>query len=198
MSLGSLKDTLEPASLARIEEALAPPVALRAKKDFEIEVEAAGEGTFTLALVAQKLVARKGFSKRPIVSFQISKGGWPLVSRVLTDALAGFPRAPELARALPRIKAPNAGDLDLVLAATEKLPDVCVRFEVKGRGTYAASRGPADEAAHELFVTLDGVALEGVLDGDPLTTLKADVKGDRAILPTVLAAFAPITKLLKG
>jgi hypothetical protein len=198
MALDSLKDTLEPASLARIEEALAPPLALRARKDFEIEVEAAGEGTFTLALVAQKLVAKKGFSKRPLVSFQISKGSWPLLARVLTEALAGFPRAPELARALPRMKAPKAGDLDAVLAATEKLPDVCVRFDLKGKGTYAASRGPADEAAHELFITLDGAAVEGVLDGKPLASLKVDVKGDRAILPTVLAAFAPITKLLKG
>jgi hypothetical protein len=194
----SLKETLEPATLQRIEDALAPEVALRAKKDFEIEVEAAGEGTFTLALVSQKLTAKKGFAKKPLVSFQIGKGGWALLQRELSEALEGFPRAPELKRALDRMKSPKPGDLDAVLAAVEKLPDVCVRFDVRGKGTFAASRGPADEAGHELTVIIDGAALDGLLDGKPLSSMKADVKGDRAILPTVLAAFAPITKLLKS
>lgn len=199
MSIPStLKAALEPAVLADVEAALAPPVELRARRDFEIEIEAVGEGTFTLALVNQRLVAKKGFAKKPLVSAHVSKGGFDLVRRVLDAALAGFPAAPELARSLARLRAPRPGDLDAVLAAIEKLPDVCIRCDVKGIGAFALSRGPMDEAAHELRMTIDAAALEGVVAGKPFASLKAELSGDRGVVPTVLAAIAPLTALLRA
>jgi hypothetical protein len=192
----TLAQTLAPEVMKAVEAALAPPMELRARARFELEIEAAGEGTFVMLIDAGVVTAKKGFAKDPLVSAFIPRGGWRLLQRELQAAVDGFPRAPELRRRVEALKSPRPGELDTLLAALGKLEDAAVRFEVKGIGTYVVARGPVDEATRILKVGLDPAHVDAVLGGAPLSTLKGDISGDRGVLGAVAAALAPALKRL--
>ena len=61
-------DTLKPAVLSALETALAPVLEKRASVVVEVEIEAVGEGTFTIRYADRLLTAKKGFAKQPLVS----------------------------------------------------------------------------------------------------------------------------------
>ncbi|OGQ21629.1 MAG: hypothetical protein A2138_09870 [Deltaproteobacteria bacterium RBG_16_71_12] len=194
---GTLAACLAPDVLSALEGALAPPLPLRAKGRFEVEIEAVGEGTFTLTVDAGAVSANKGFAKAPLVSALVGKGAFPFVQRLLQAALDGFPAAPRLAKGLAAGRAPRPGDLDLALAALTRIKDACLRFEVKGAGSYALARGPVDEATNVLTVVVDAKAVEGALAGAPLSTLKLELKGDRGVLTSVVAALGPVIERMR-
>lgn len=194
---GTLAACVQPAVLAALEAALAPPLPLRAMGRFEVEIEAAGEGTFTLAVEAGVVSAHKGFAKDPLVSALVGKGAFPLVQRLLQAALDGFPHAPRLAQGLSAAKTPRPGDLDAALAALSRIKDACLRFDVRGAGAFALARGPIDEATNELTLAVDAKAVDGVLAGAPLSSLRLELKGDRGVLTSVLAALAPIVERMR-
>ncbi|MBI1947146.1 MAG: hypothetical protein HYS27_15730 [Deltaproteobacteria bacterium] len=193
----TLAACLQPDTLEALEAALAPPRPLRAKARFEVEIEAAGEGTFSLTVDGGVASAKKGFAKDPLISAHVAKGGFPFVQRLLQAALDGFPLAPRLAKGLAAGRAPRPGDLDVALAALARLKDACVRFDVKGGGSFALARGPVDEATSVLTVVVDAKAVEGALAGAPLSTLKLELKGDRGVLTSVLAALGPVIERMR-
>lgn len=193
----TLAATLAPEVVAVVEAALAPPLELRAKAHVEMEIEAAGEGTFVLVVDAGKVSTKKGFAKDPLLSAVVPKGGWALLQRELQAAVDGFPSAPQLRRQVEAFKAPRPGEIDALLAALVKLKDAAIRFEVKGVGTYALARGPVDEATRVLTVKLDPAQIDALLAGAPVTALKADVSGDRSVLTAVAAALAPALQRMR-
>jgi hypothetical protein len=193
----TLAACLQPELLAALETALAPPAPLRAKARFEVEIEAAGEGTFTLAVDGGVASAKKGFAKVPLISAHVGKGGFPFMQRLLQAALDGFPQAPRLAKGLAAGRAPRPGDLDAALAALSRLKDACVRFEVKGAGSFALARGPVDEATNVLTLVVDAKAIDGALAGAPLSSLQFVLQGDRGVLTSVLAALGPVIERMR-
>lgn len=195
---GTLAACLQAEVLASLEAALGPPMSLRARGRVELELEVAGEGTFTVTMDAGVVSAKKGFARDPLISASIGKGGFSLVQRLLQGAMEGFPRAPALARVVEASRAPRAGDLDAVVASLARLKDACVRLEVKGAGTYAVARGPVDEATQVLTISLDAAALEGALGGAPLSSVRLDLKGDRGVLTAALAALAPLVDRMRA
>ncbi len=196
----TLAATLDAAVLGVLEEKLAPPPELRAKARVEFEIEAAGEGTFTIVVDGGKLSAKKGFAKAPLVAAAIPRGGWALLQRELQAVVDGLPAAPQLKAELDKLRAPKPGDLDVVVAAVQKIDDARVDFDIKGAGAsgkYSVARGPVDEATRVLAVSLDAAAIDAVLAGASPTTLKASVGGDRGLLTAVLAALAPVVRLVR-
>ena len=194
----TLAATLAPDVLKVLEDVLAPPPALRAKARIEIELEAAGEGTFTITVDGPNpMTAKKGFAKDPLISVHIAKGGWPLLQRELQALADGLPNAPDLRRQVDALKNPKPGELDTLVAAAKKIVDASVRFDVKGGGVYALARGPIDEATRVLKIALDVAEIDKVLNGAPLTTVKAGISGERGVLTTVASAMAPLLERLK-
>ena len=185
------------AMIAELDKALGPPPELRAKTRVEIEIEAVGEGTFTIVVEPGALTAKKGFAKSPLVAIAISKGGWPLLQREIQAAVDGLPAAPALKQKLDQLRAPKPGELDLVIAALAKLQDACVRFQVKNGGEYAVARGPVDEATRVLTIGLDAADIDKVLAGAPPTTVKATTSGDRGVLTAGVAALGPVLNRLR-
>lgn len=195
---GSLAATLAPDVLTALEDKLAPPPALRAKARIEIEIEAAGEGTFTIVVDgANPMSAKKGFAKDPLVSVHIAKGGWPLIQRELQALADGLPNAPAIRKHVDALRAPKPGELDVLVAATKKITDASVRFDVKGGGVYAVARGPIDEATRVLKIALDAAEIDKVLAGAPPSTVKTGISGDRGVLTTVASAMAPLLERLR-
>ncbi len=188
---------LQGPALAALEAALAPPMPLRARGRFELEIEAAGEGTFTVVVDGGAVTAKKGFAKDPLVSALVGRGAFPLVHRLLQAAVDGFPEAPRLAHGLAAAKAPRVGDLDAALAALTRIRDACLRLDVKGAGAVALARGPIDEATRELTITVDVKAIDAVLAGAPMATLALSLSGDRGVLTSVLAALGPIVERMR-
>ena len=188
---------LQPDVIAALDAALGPPLPLRAQMRFEVELEAAFEGTFTMLVDAGRATAKKGFAKDPLISVAIGKNAFPFVQRLLEAAMAGFANAPALAKGLAAAKAPRPGDLDLVLSGLAKLKDACLRIEVKGAGSYAIARGPVDEATSVLTVLVDAAAVEAALAGASLSTVKVALKGDRGVLTAALAALAPLVERMR-
>jgi hypothetical protein len=194
----TLKATLEAATLSALEQALAPPPAQRSSAAVELELEADGEGTFTLTYKDRAVTAKKGFAKRPLVSARLGKGAWPLLREQLQSAVDEFPAAPELASRLKAWRSLGAADLDAVVAALTKLADgIAVRFDVAGAGTITLARGPVDEATRELVVGLDAAKLRALLSGAALSSLSASIKGDRSVGTAALAALGPVLAKLK-
>lgn len=195
---GTLAATLAPELLRALEDLLAPPPALRAKARIEIELEAEGEGTFTITVDGDKpMSAKKGFAKDPLICVHIAKGGWPLLQRQLQALADGLPQAPELRRHVDALKQPKPGELDALVTAVKRITDASVRFDVKGGGVYAVARGPIDEATRVLKVALDGAAIDKVLNGAALTTVKAGIGGDRFVLTSIASAMAPLLERLR-
>src|SRR5581483_10026622 len=102
----TLADTLKPDVLAELEKKLAPPPELRAQAHVEFEIEAAGEGTFTVVVERGSIAAKKGFAKDPLIAASIPKGGWALLQRELQAVVDGLPNAPALAQKLDLLRAP--------------------------------------------------------------------------------------------
>lgn len=177
------------AQVEALNEALGPPMTQRAKGQFEVEVEAAGEGTFTLRYDDGVLTGKKGFAKGdPLLSAAIPKGGWPFLQRLLQAAVDGFPNAPQLARRQAIGRELPAADLQALLDGVSKLRDV--RFDItlsgagpKGKATYAIARGLLDEATREVKVQLNAERIERVLDGGSVEALRAA----KVSMPTGLA-----------
>lgn len=200
----SLAATLAPDVLKQLEDLLAPPPHLRARHRLQIEIEAAGEGTFTLAVDGPVPVsAKKGFAREPFLSIQIAKGSWSLLQRELQLLVDGLPGAPALKRHVDTIRNPKPGELDALVDAAMKIKDACVKFDVKGSpgapgGTFAVARGPVDEATRVLKIGLDAAEIFAVLEGRaPPSSIKASIGGDRGVLTTVAAAMAPMLDRLK-
>ena len=194
---GTLAACIAPAALASLEAALAPPAPLRARGRFEIEVEAVGEGTFVLVVDAGAVSAKKGFARDPLVSALVGKGAFSFVQRLLQAAVDGFPAAPRLAQGLAAAKAPRPGDLDAALQGLTRIKDACLRFEVRGVGSVALARGPIDEATSVLTIGVDARAVEAVLAGAPLSALQLELKGERGVLASALAALGPIVERMR-
>jgi hypothetical protein len=194
----TLAALLAPTSLTALETALAPPRDKRAAVVFELEVEAAGEGTWVLRYDQSGLVGKKGFAKAPLLSLRLGKGALGLIRDELQAAVDGFPHAPELARRLVAARGLDAAAAAAAHAAIAKLAEgLCVHFDVAGDGQLSVARGPVDEATRELTVTLDGKALRALLTGAPLTSVSAGLKGDRSVGTAVLAALGPVLKTLQ-
>ncbi len=184
--------------LSALEHALAPPPAQRATATVEIEIEAEGEGTFTLHYKDRSVTAKKGFSKRPLVSVRLGRGVWPLLREQLQAAIDGFAAAPELASRLQAWRALGSNDLDGVVAAVTRLGEgTAVRFDIAGAGTITVARGPVDEATRELILGLDANKLRALMAGAAPSSLSASVKGDRSVGTAVLAAIGPIVTKLR-
>jgi hypothetical protein len=192
---GSLAEALKPDVLAALEAALAPPPPLRAQTRVEFEIEAAGEGTFTVVSEGGVVSAKKGFAKDPLVSASIGKGCWPLIQKELQALVDGLPG--ELQKRIDALKAPKPGELDQVIAAVKKLGDVAVTFDIKGAGKYALARGPVDEAGHVLTIDFDASAVDALLAGGPISAFKAKIGGDRGVLTQAASALGPVLAMLR-
>jgi hypothetical protein len=194
----TLKLALEPASLAILEAALAPPPDRRATASVEIEIEAAGEGTFTVDYRARTATAKKGFARKPLISLRLERGAWGLLREQLQAAVDGFPAAPELRTRLDAWRTLTAAELDgVVLALTKIAAGTSLRFDIAGAGGIVVARGPVDESTRELVVVLDAERLRGLLRGAPLLSVQAALKGDRAVGAAVVAALGPVFAKLK-
>lgn len=194
----TLAATLAPDVLAAIEGALAPPMALRATARVELEIEAAGEGTYTVLIDGGRVSAKKGFAKDPFLSLVVPKGGFALLRAQLQAAVDGFPAAPELRRRWEALRSPRPGELDALVADLGKLKDTAARLVVKGVGTFAVARGPVDEATRVLELRLDASALEAALKGAAVDGMKVETAGDRGVLTAVAAALAPALSRMRG
>lgn len=194
----TLAATLAPDVLGALEAALAPPAHLRAQQRVEFEVEAAGEGTFTITIDGGRVSAKKGFAREPLLSVVIPKGGWQLVRAHIQAALEDFPRAPELRRRWAAVRTPRAGELDALIADLKKLKDAAARIELEGAGSFAVARGPVDEATRVLVVKMDAAVVEGLLGGRALTGIPVQLSGDRSVLTAMAGAVAPALKRVSG
>lgn len=196
----TLAATLAPDTLKALEDALAPPPHLRARHRLQIEIEAAGEGTFTIAIDGPvPMSAKKGFAKEPFLSIHIAKGGWPLIQRELQALVDGLPNAPSLKKHVDTLKNPKPGELDALVDAASKIKDACIKFDVKGAASFAVARGPVDEATRVLKIGLDAAEIDAVLAGKAApTSIKASIGGDRGVLTTIAAAMAPLLERLKA
>jgi hypothetical protein len=194
----TLKATLEPAALAAIEAALAPPLDHRAKTDLDIEVEADGEGTFTVSWKNRAVTAKKGFAKRPLISVRLGRGTWPLLREHLQAAVDGFASAPELRAALHAWRGMQAHEVDAVVAAIAKLAEgAAVNFELKGAGNVIVARGPVDEATRELALRLEVQDLRAILSGRSPRALSVSTSGDRSVATALLTALGPVLALFR-
>src|SRR5690554_7203974 len=121
----TLAATLEAETLAELEEVLGPSKQNRAQRRLELEVEAKGEGTYTLLYDEGALSARKGFAKGdPFLSAEIPCGGWDLVRRVLQASADGYPKAPELKLRQERVLELPASEWERMLDALGKVEDL--------------------------------------------------------------------------
>jgi hypothetical protein len=195
---GTLAALLAPPTLSALETACAPPRELRAPVTFELEVEAAGEGTWVLRYEQRGLIGKKGFAKSPLLSLRLGKGALGLLRDELQAAVDGFPAAPELARRLVAARGLDAAAAAAAHVAIAKLGEGhCIHFDVVGEGVISVARGPVDEATRELTISLDGRALRALLTGAPLSSVSATMKGDRSVGTAVLAALGPVMKTLQ-
>lgn len=195
----TLAATLEAGMLTMLDEALGPARANRAQRRLEVEVEAKGEGTYTLVYDNGTLSARKGFAKGdPMLSAELPRGGWALVRRALQTSVDGYPAAPEIARRRAAVLALPAAEWERMLDALEKVKDLAVAVELKGAGRYRVARGALDEATRELTLTADAALVEQLLSGGNVNDV-AGVKlsGDRGLAAELLKVFGPLAAALK-
>jgi hypothetical protein len=194
----TVKAALEPVALAALETALAPPAAQRASATIEVELEAEGEGVFTLVYKDWSVTAKKGFAKKPLLSARLGRGSWALLRDQLQAAVDGFPAAPLLQSRLHAWRGLGTTDFDAVVVAVAKVTEgASIRFDVKGAGTMVVARGPVDEATKELVVVVDAQRMRGLLTGAPLSSIQASLQGDRSVGTAVVAALGPILAKLK-
>lgn len=195
----TLKEALEPELLSSLDEAIGPPKESRIPGRYEIEVEAAGEGTFTIAFDDGAVSGKKGFAKGdPLLSCAIPKGGWPFVQRLLQAAADGFPAAPAVAERQARLRAMTKGELETAVRGVEKLREMVIEVDVSGMGVFRVARGSLDEATRQLKVAIAADAVDRVLAGAPLSTLSgAKVSGERGLVTEILAALGPVVTKIR-
>ncbi|MDP2344850.1 MAG: hypothetical protein Q8O67_28150 [Deltaproteobacteria bacterium] len=195
----AVADTLKPEMLTALEAVLAPAFEKRASVVVEVEIEAVGEGTFTIRFADRLLTAKKGFAKKPLASAKLGKGVWKLLRDELQVAVDGFPQAPELRARHEEFKATSTtADADAVIKAIERMAEgLSISFDIKGEGVITLARGPVDEATRELKIALDGAQVRALLTGAALNSVRAGVSGDRSVGTAVLAALGPALKKLK-
>lgn len=195
----TLKAALEPDALAALDEALGPPREVRLPNRYEIEIEAAGEGTFTLMLDAGVPSARKGFARdEPFLSCALPKGGWPFVRRLLQAAVDGFPATPSLRERQERLKAIRATELKAAVQGIAKLQDLAIEVDVGGVGHFKFGRGALDEVTRDLKVSIPAAAIDRALAGAGVAALSgAKVSGDRGLTTEIFAALGPLVTLMK-
>ncbi|MFZ9886924.1 MAG: hypothetical protein ACO3JL_05420, partial [Myxococcota bacterium] len=142
----SLAEALAAECLPLLDEHLGPPRELRARRRFEIEIEAVGEGTFTLLYDQGVVTARQGMARgEPLLSVEIPRGGWPLVRRLLESAAAAFPLAPDLARRRAEALALPARVWEGIVDELLELDDVGLGLELRGVGRFRFARGSLEE-----------------------------------------------------
>jgi hypothetical protein len=195
----SLKETLDEDVLAALDEALGPPADNRASGDFEVEIEAAGEGTFTIRYADGELSAKKGFARGdPLVSAAIPKGGWGLIQRCVQAAVDGWPGAPKLASQDEALKKLPAGDWEKMIAATERLKELGITLDIKGAGVFQLARGALDEVTRELHVSVARSIVEDVVaGGNPEALGAVQVSKGRGLLTELTAAYGPVLTILR-
>lgn len=195
----TLAATLEPSTLAALDEALGPTKQNRAQRRLELEVEAKGEGTFTLVYDNGALSARKGFAKGdPLLGAEIPRGGWELVRRALQASVDGYPKAPDIARRRAAVLGLPAAEWERMLDALAKVTDLAVSLDLKGAGRYRVARGALDEATRELGISADAALLDGLLAGGNVAAVSGvKVSGDRVLAAELLKVFGPLAAALK-
>ena len=194
----TVKDILAPDSLAALEHVLAPPKERRAPVSFQLEVEAVGEGTFTLTYDRGAVSGKKGFAKRPLLSVRIEKGALGLLRDQLQAAVDGFPQAPELKRRLDAIRTLDPVMATAVHQAVAGIADgLCVHFDIAGDGRISVARGAVDEAIRELTIEVAGKAVRALLTGASPTSVSPVLKGDHGVGTSVLTAMSPLLKHLR-
>lgn len=191
--------TLEPATLAALDEALGPAKQSRARRRVELEVEAKGEGTYTLLYDNGALSARKGFAKGdPLLSAEIPRGGWDLIRRVLQASVDGYPNAPEVARRRESVLALPAAEWERMLDALAAIKDLALTLELKGAGRFRVARGPLDEATREVTVTADAALVDRVLAGGNVADVSGvKVSGDRLLATELVKVLGPLVSALR-
>jgi hypothetical protein len=194
----TLRAALEPDVVKALDEALGPPAGSRASGSYELEVEAKGEGTFTLRYQEGVITASKGFADEPLLAAQLNEGGFPLIARVLEAAAAGFPESAELNRRQQDLRGLPKADWDKVAKATERLKEMVVVIELRGGGTYRVARGSLEEATRELRIEADTALVDRLLAGGVASELgQVKVSGERGLLTELAAAFGPLLSALK-
>lgn len=195
----TLAATFEPAMLAALDEALGPSKQNRAQRRLELEVEAKGEGTFTLLYDNGALSARKGFAKGdPLLSAEIPRGGFSLLQRVLQVSVDGYPDAPEIARRRANVLALPAAEWERMIDALARVRELAITLELKGIGRFRIARGALDEATRELVLSADGALVDRLLSGGNVADVSGvKVSGDRLAATELLQVFAPLVAALK-
>lgn len=190
----TLAEALEGACLRRLDEQLGPPRDLRARRRFEIEIEAVGEGTFSLLYDDGEVTARRGMARgEPLLSVQIPRAGWPLVRRLLENAAAAFPSAPELARRRAEALALPARVWEGMVDGLLALEDVGLALDLRGVGRFHFARGSLEELTRELVLATEADWLERALagaGGGDLPGLR--IGGERSLAPILLRVFGPL------
>lgn len=196
----TLAATLAPDTLAALDEALGPTKQNRAQRRLEIEVEAKGEGTFTLVYDNGALSARKGFAKGdPLLGAEIPRGGWALLQTALQASVDGYPKAPEIARRRARVLALPAAEWERMLDALAKIRDLSFTLELAGAGRYRVARGALDEATREVTLRADAAIVERLLEGGNVSEVSAvKIGGDRLLATELLKVFGPLVSALKA
>jgi hypothetical protein len=194
----TVKMTLAPATLSAIEAALAPPLERRARGTLELELEAKGEGTFTLTYKGGQLSGKKGFARAPLLSARLDPQSWALLREQLQAAVDGFPKAPALAERQRAFLALEQATLDDALAAIGRLKEgLSIQFLIAGAGSITVARGPLDEATDELVVGLDAAVLRAVLAGGDPAAVRPSISGNRGVATAVLAALGPVARAVR-
>lgn len=191
--------TLKAEVLTALEAALAPPIDRRASVVVEVEVEAFGEGTFTIRYAERLLTGKKGFSKKPLISAKLGRGAWQLLRDEMQAAVDGFPLATALRSHADDFRANSTtADVDAALQAIERMAEgLSITFSILGEGVITIARGPVDEATRELKIGLDGAQVRGLLSGAAFSSVRATIAGDRSVGTAVLAALGPALRKLK-
>ena len=194
----TVRDVLGAACLSALEAALAPPADKRAPISFDLEIEAVGEGTFTLRYELGAVSGKKGFAKRPLLSIRLEKGAFGILRDELQAAVDGFPHAPELKRRLDAVRALDAVTATAAHKAAVGIAEgTCIHFDITGEGRISVARGPVDEATRELIIVMSGPAVRGLLTGASPTSVSPTIKGDRSVGTTVLTAMSPLLNHLR-
>jgi len=180
-------------ALARVQDAFAPPADARVAASIEIEIEVAGEGTFTLTYDDGALTGDEGMADEPFFSCESPKGAWPFVRTVLEQALAGFPRAPAIAARVATARGLSTSLQETALSGLTKLEGAACEIDVVGVGVFRIARGPLDEAVRKAKVAIAKDAILKLLDGAPLSSVGGvKVAGDTRLPGDVVAALGPV------
>jgi hypothetical protein len=187
---------LSAATIAAVEQTVAPPVAQRAKRRFEVEIETP-EATFTLRYDQGVVTVSKGFASDPLLAMTMPATALTWVGDLLDVVVAGFPQSAELGRWLAVARQTSRADAEACVDALNKLSSVAVAVDIKGVGKVVFARGPVEEAAKVVTLQLSEQKLRSLWTGASPATLAPAMSGDRAVLASLATAFAPLLGRLR-